>query len=794
MLLSSNSLRSLAFAAMTFLPLAVPARSQEREEPQSRKSVAGLAGSDGAVHLHKGVADSLEELRKAAAQLKYPGATSEADISAKMMVLVSATDRVTLEISKCQRLSPADWTNVRKAMEDTLLNPSIIIGCVPDHQIHQLYPSIVQLYTAILPKLIRAPSDESEAAALHSERRLHYAHICELLWIAKGHSFESLANLLFANYCNSGLVPEWLVYADVSNQSRQDGALVSPILVRHFDRIRDSFRDQLARLETNDDLNDLPSYHLLMLHIAIRQGLNHPDTAKALTPERLGRCQQDLREIFVADLVPHVVDVWLQAYQSIERRGRAGSRSVVYGRSMSQESLGLHRDDLGMLVGSLLAEWPGDRHELGTIFFDGIDKLRKQGCDPQVFTYMAVNMLPLLAPHPDRKAFLIDELRSGLVPGTQSRYLGVTLDRPTQVARILGLCLLSDHLFFASKGNTDFNSKLSIELITNLRSVSRDLKRYDALLTPAQSLLVELMRAAKGGEVALVESGNWPKGTGLVGVSSSRARQVLGAFVTDLYSYQPRGLVPGEAYKLGALLPTPASWGLGPVYPPYPGASDSWTNSFIDLLTYGDSVIACIAEDLPKTLSVDLLSEHLALVTKLMVLRGGLLDRRSAAIPCEAVSIVRGLYQKPRLEVFGRQSGDAQIAPTPFEQLARSISRQRSPNMSEKRAGENFAKRDEQARQYVEVLQRLCIVRFVIEDLNNFANGSSGPAGPFIRRLSPLLEAYGFNGRDQELSRIFSNANSGDAPVSIGERAQDLENYARKLEAELVGLERELLQ
>ena len=424
--------------------------------------------------------------------------------------------------------------------------------------------------------------------------------------------------------------------------------------------------------------------------------------------------------------------------------------------------------------------WKDDRNRLGNIFFDQIDDLLATRGLTEAVGYMALIHLPAMAPDPGRKEFLVDALRAGLLNDDKIGTIGETIDRPTQIARVLGLCLISDHAYFATVANGDkYDSEILIDLAQGIETNSFGPARYADVLTPAQSFFLELMTVSKGIEQA--NTIDWIKPFDETSKHKlvERARGALKRLALDLYEFQPRGIFQLETFRADQPIGTARSWGTSPMIIPDLSREAQWKQSLASLFSYPDLVLDERVRSLPRISDTYHLSNHLTQSVEFLRARGSLYERGDAQMLCKAARRVRDLYSKRGGELESLRERDI------FDELGLAIfefASGQDKGIGNKEVPDKYR---EATDRYVDLVQRVCIVEFVNREVLNANVNDRGALGPIRRDLMSICEPLGFLERDPYLLRSFESPD-------LDSLLSSLEAYRQELQSEMSELAKEL--
>jgi hypothetical protein len=691
---------------------------------------------------------------------------SAGQISA-LQKLLEATDNLAEEIKQDQHGSLDNLANVRVVMERTVLLPGIVQCSLNVDGGQGLSCSVVSLYEALLPKLLEGHTEnEATTPAVAYELVRHYSHILMLLGSATSESKETCANLLVRFHGQLSAFPICQICADIATFSRSDQAFFGRFVSNHFDAIASSFRDRLEVVAQSGLFTPDRVDYLLTLHPIISSALQNAPKQEVMLHEQR---KAILQETFVDKVAPHLITLWRLLRAPLGGPGIDVLGEPAFLNPMSVEKAHIHPDFVTQRVADLLAAWQGDRNALGHLYFDQVDTLRQFYGPHDAVGFMSVFMLPLVAPDPERKAHLIEALRAGLVDDARQAYIGETVDRPTQVARILGLCLISDHSYFATKANTTYDAEVAIAIGRGLKSMQEPLERYSHVVTPSQLFFLELLKVAQGGDSAAsvpwVGRYDSPSQERI----STRAAQALERLMLDLYECQPPHIFDQAAVDLTYPLGTPKGWGTRPIHPPLPDRVQPWKDSLSLLYEYADVIAEDTLERHPSLCSVYLLSSQLTKAATILRKRGNSNDRRNPLSLCRAVQTIRNLYALPE------DDSTRQLNPSLFVDLERAV--REASQTATTLGGQDLSinARLALARQYIDTLQRMCIAEFAIHDAfsNHVNNGAL--VGPVRRELTGVWETLGVLDRDPALRRILQAPRLDDILSQLGEHRTALE-------------------
>jgi hypothetical protein len=704
--------------------------------------------------------------------------------------LINATQNFTKELEQEQGLSLERAIAVRQVLEHTVLLPIVVQISASQVQREQataekeksnsLSDSILSLYRVLVAKLHQVQVEEpTDVVLLHEERLRHYWHIFGILNRAAPHMRGQIVDMLVEDFGRKDTVPMYQIVSDFAHYISAERELLGYSVPKYFDLIADSFRKQLSSAERLQGLHEDQIGCLLSQHFVMKRGIDAAVQGGHLTAAQGTVYRESIDETYVKGFLPHIATCIRS--MRFQARGRPGGHLGLldYPGAMGIESSAIRAHPITKGVEQLLAAWPGDRSELGTLYFDQLDSLSETHGDGNLVGCMSTVMLPLVAPLPERKRELIEALRAGLVDDASKRLIGETIDRPTQISRILGLCLISDHSYFATESNTRYNFQISPMLIRALKDDSTPLERYSAALTPAQEFFVELLRAAQGGEAR--ELIPWiARYDGYTQEAVSiRARAVLTGLMNDLYSCQPATIFQESFLAHVAPFATPTTWDTSPIHPPARGREEQWRESVRTLFEYADIVSEHRLQIAPRHYSLFTLSMQLTEAVNRLRQRGSFLDRRNKDTLCPGAQTLSELYREPRRGLQDLHK------PTFFETLERSIYQvARDTAHQAEVSNRSSEKLADVAHRYVEVLQRASLAEFVFLELNSADRDSLAALRVARRDIVEICDTLGFLGRDKHLQEILR--------ADIEKVTERLGDYKQSLGDELSTLARQL--
>lgn len=547
------------------------------------------------------------------------------------------------------------------------------------------------------------------------------------------------------------VVPAHQIISDIGQHRHTEHDLLGYAVPKYFDVTDRSFRDHIQSTERMQILSEGQIYSLLTHHVVAKRGIKAAVQAGHLTDDESQTYRRVIDETYIRGLLPHIA-VCIRAMR-FKTHGGLGDHYGLrdYPGVMAVETNALRSHPITKAIEDLLIAWPGDRSELGALYFDQLDALRETHGEGLLVGCMSVVMLPVVAPAPERKREIVQALRAGLVDDAPQRYIGDTIHRPTQIARILGLCLISDHNYFATDANTRYNPHTAPMLIRALKDDLAPLERYSTVLTPAQQLFVELLRIAKGGEAR--ESIPWVAlyDRYTQEIVSIRARTALNELMRDLYSCQPATIFQDTFLSQTAPLATPQMWQCAPFYPPEPSRVDAWRASVRTLFECPDIVSEYRLQSAPGGYSVYTLALQLAEAKRRLQERGSIFDRRDKDALCLGARTLAELYREPR-------SRTQEIAaPTFFEALERSVYQLACDHTG--RNDSTAVSRDQLghlAHRYAEVMQRAALAEFALLERTIALRDSPAALRVAYRDVFTFCDALGFLERDPKLHEILS--------------------------------------
>ncbi len=728
----------------------------------SQQPVTGLAVGE----------DNAAAMLKAARSILFSGNNPR---NPQLVVLLDAATGYTRDIASSEELSFEQLVVARAVMEQTVLKHEIFELSSGNGVTGSLTSCITDLYEQIIPRLMNLRhSSTTNAELLRNELFRHYVSVIGTMRGASTGNRERLAELLIRSNDSDDGVPLCQIYCDVDTATLQDRSVSSRFISRHFERLAQSFKEQTTRLANPSRELCGVAGDLLRMHALVKRDLDYASERGELSIAQIDEYRRNVPALFIEPLVPHILQAWILGYRP--RFPKIDSTIFdehAYWKPMAVEQSRFIPNSYTRSVTELLSAWPEDRSILGNALFDQLDRQRESFGPAEVIGFQSVAFLPLVAPDPARKEYIIEALRLGLVDDAAQPYIGETSDRPTQVARILALCLISDHLYFATASNTTYNPELALSLLGELRDDIIPLEPYRSVLTPTQFLILELLRISRGGDIAA--STPWLKVYDARTRESvaSRARSILDKLIFCLYECQPVDVFQDQGLQRAVPIPTPREWGTGPIQPPAPGREREWIVSRTTMFRLADLLFEDFATRVHEQPNIQVLSSQLTKTADLIRRRGGTLDRDFSERTFRAADRIREMYRKPSEWALGSQP------PHVFSNLTNAIRELiQTINIRNQVRGDADLVSSEVAVQYVEAVQRLCIAEFALRELLSERIEDRVAGGPIKRGIGSICEQLGFFERDPHLRDLIV---TGD----ISTAHMELHKYIWELEQEL---------
>jgi hypothetical protein len=695
--------------------------------------------------------------------------------------LAQATGEYAQVILDSPKLSIKDLVDVRKVMEDSILLPIIVHGGLGLDAGHWLEPPLHSLYEAVLSKLEAAePKSPGDFYEIGRERAHHYSQLVALFRVNSSESKDILGKKLVRYYGDLDNFTIGQIFSDLSHEARNDPEFVSRFMVNNFDGILASAGRRLERFRTSENDHSDPIEYLISLPEAVRLATKRASGFGIINEHRASELEGRAQEALVEQVVPHIIPLWISSYRQISGYRGDIFEDRAFRNPMALEQTRFQMDYLTQRVGNLLEMWGDDRNKLGNIFFDQIDNLLVTRGLSDVVGYMALVHLPAMAPDPSRKEFLVEALRAGLLSDEMSGIIGETSDRPTQIARVLGLCLISDHAYFATASNDDrYDPEILIDLAQGIDTNSFGPTRYSDVLTPAQMFFLELMVISRGVEHANTIDWIRPFDETSKRKLVDRAQGALKRLALDLYEFQPRGIFQSETFRADQPIGTARSWGTSPMIIPDLSREAEWNASLASLFRYADLVLDERVRLYPRISDTYNLSNHLTQSVEFLRARGSLYERGDARVLCKAAKRVRDLYSKRGGDRESLRERDI------FDELSLAIlefAKDQDKSIASKASSYEF--RDVTDR-YIDLAQRVCIVEFVNREALNARVNDTGALGPIRRELMSICEPLSFLEREPYLVRLLESPD-------VDSLLSSLEAYRKELESEMAELAKEL--
>jgi hypothetical protein len=699
--------------------------------------------------------------------------------------LSTATLAYAKELANAGDLSLEQLRTARSVMEETVLAKDVLACHVELRRSAGLDTGVAVMLEQITDGLVALKKrPESDLGAVRNELLTLYPLILQASSDSTARNQDRLIDLLINSYGVSQEISLCQIYSHLDLVTGHNSALVSRIVARHYDLLASSFKDEVGKLASPYPRNVGMTQELLQIHALVERDLSIAKSQGDLSADQEAEYSRALASNFMEPLVPYVLKAWHLGYQSrAPRMPQSIFDDQIYWNALSVEQIGLSRDGNIRALNSFLAAWSGDREKLGNAVFDQIDEQREAfGAHPFI-GFQSIFFLPVIAPNPARKQEIIEDLRLGLVDDAAQIYIGATYDRPAQIARIVTVCLISDYLYCASRENEIYNPELALRLIEQLKDDATPLEPYQAVLTPTQLLIVELLRLSKGGEVAA--SVPWVAQYDARTRSSvmTRARSAIDGLINSLYACQPSDAFHDPNTQQATTMSTPREWGTAAIYPPAPGREREWIDARTSMFTLADLLVEDCVMRVPPSPSLYLLASHLTSIAEIIHRRGSDRDRNDRLSPCMAVKMLRGMYQEPP------EAPKEPKTPPLFFNLAHSI--RELQKTVEQGGGRHVHAKDrlpDLGSKYAEIMQRLCIAEFALRRLLTIHINGESAMGPLRRELVSTCEQFGFFERDEHLRKLLVSGNAAtlrtDVQSYMLELQHELEDITKQLELE----------
>jgi hypothetical protein len=663
---------------------------------------------------------------------------------------------------------------IRNVLECTFLKPAVVEETLRLRSAELLCTSLADVYEVLLPKLVAMQhAGGVDAAIAQEELGLHYQRLLRVACTSTSTAKPHIIRVLLNYYALPAVLPMHKVFRDISGLLEQEPGLQSEIALANFESIGQSFGEHLSHVIAAH--KPAQATELLSIHRHLSKAITYALHQGTISEAEYARLDSEITQRYITPLVPHLFSIWLAADKTPTSLFAGTPWSLLNSNPLSNEAACERADSTTQYIIDLLSAWQGDRAVLGNLYFEAIDRYRKEHGPCKELGYASVGVLPLMAPEPTRKEFIIEALRAALVDDRYNELLGRTEDRPSQVGRVLALCLLSDYLFFATEANTSYNAVAASPLITWLACNQAPLGNYSAVLTPAQSMFIELLRVARGGELALSVEWFSQYDARSRTCITDRAQQALTWLMYEVYGCKSlEGSLDSAASSTTPILSIPWEWGPSVARLPGAGRGAAWRESEREFFSLADLVFEMWV-DLPPTGSSEFaISGRINDALRILRARGSYNDRRYPDRECKALKTVRELYSMP--------TGDG---PAPsnsyFTTLRHTVvdlqrgAHGKSSQASSRKDIEN------RALTYVETLQRLCIVEFLQQEIRFSRATDRAMRGPITRELHEACKQFGFLKRDPRIARILA-----EKTVSLISSQADM--YAEELRAELSAL------
>jgi len=654
-------------------------------------------------------------------------------------------------IAGSEKLTISEIVEIRKVMEDSILLPIIVHGGLGLDAGRWLEPPLHSLYEALLSKIDGIElSSSGNFFEMERERLHHYTQIVALFRVVSAGSKAELGKILLQHYGGLDKFTVAQIFSDVACNALNDPEFVSRFLIGNFDQILESAGQRLERFHRVVTNPSEPIEYLITLPNSVRVAISRANGFGIIDEQTARNLDRRVQDKLVTQVVPSLVPLWISAYRQVSGYKSDFFDDWAFRNPMALEQTRFQMDYLTQRVGNLLTMWEDDRNKLGNIFFDQIDNLLVTRGLSDVVGYMALVHLPAMAPDPERKSFLVDALRVGLLSDAKNDLLGETADRPTQIARVLGICLISDHAYFATAANSNrYDPEILIDLARGIGENPFPPERYNSVLTPAQKFFLELMTIARGVDDAKTIEWIRPFDEASKHKLVERARVALKRFALDFYEFQPHGIFQGDTFRADNPIGTAKSWGTSPMIIPDREREADWRLSLTGLFSYPDLVCEQRVQLAPHVANTYHLSIQLSDAVEVLRCRESLYERGEPGKLCGAARLVHDLYSQKKFQDQPSKHRDV------FDELGLAI----MEFARDQDKGSHFTgglnKYRDAADRYIDLAQRVCILDFVTREVLNASAKDAAVLGATRRWLMGICEVLGFIETEPRLAEFF---------------------------------------
>lgn len=661
-------------------------------------------------------------------------------------------------------------------MESTVLLPVIVQGGAGISSSRCLDQPTLVLCDALIAKLKAVPVNDANDLYLRDrELAKNYSHLHELLKVAQGEHKDAVAKFLIESYGDLYNYPAARVFSDIAYRLKDDRDFTARLLVRNFPQVIESAKTTLDSVGQVEIGHFTRVDFLIFLHTLASTALNRAEELGDISGERAESLREQVSSILVDGVIQRIIPLWISSYRQITENRFDIFSEHAFHNPMSVEATRLRVDYLTAGISTLLAEWSGDRNKLGNLYFDQIAQQANTRGFSNTLGYMALVNLPLLAPDPERKDFIVHSMRVGLLDDAEDVLLGETSDRPTQIARVLGLSLIPDHLYFSHEANKRYDPELCLDLARGINEAPVDLDRYKDILTPSQIFLIELLVIAQGADFSKEIKWLAPYDSTTRNRVVTRAQDALKRLMLDLYTCHPKELLADKRFTAETRLVTPKFWGTPSIGAGEQAREVQHRDSMRAFFEIADVILESRTKRQPKVVNVYYLSTQITDVVDTLRLRGSFYryDEPDREIP--AVKFLRERYRKKDTQQVDVNN------PNLFDELKAAIAQFADDQSLQALQDTQPVSKEESlklADRYIDLVQRVCILEFAIRDILNGTVNDAGTFGPARRNLMSALEVCGFLERDPKLSEILQSKD-------LEELLENLELYRDQLEAQM---------
>lgn len=341
---------------------------------------------------------------------------------------------------------------------------------------------------------------------------------------------------------------------------------------KYLKEISEGIHAEVSHAVKQETLPDTAAIvELLEIPQRIRRDLIAARNSAVLTEVECEERMKGVTELLQVPIEKVATQLWMKSYRERNPFIQPG-QLAEFGRFLFSDNQDISdrvtlpiRDAQSIALCNLYEDSPACRVRLGDQFIKDLYGDGTATTTTPVPALQVLYVITHLAPRPENKKVLVEALRNAvrtvptsiskekqdINPSTTQHPITDYLSSERLVSKLLtsdhlgallSMVLLTDFSFCATSECGGRNPQLGTSLIRELGSSTESIDAYREILSPAQLLLIEVMRIQRGGSHA--ESVPWYATLSLAEKTALRqeSTKILTSLVTTIYDVQPIGI------------------------------------------------------------------------------------------------------------------------------------------------------------------------------------------------------------------------------------------------------------